>query len=292
MGHINNHWIVDSRCSRHMTGELNLLRDFKLVKGSYVNFAGDRGQITGFGTLTNGKFSFDNVNFCKELTNNLLSVSQICDKGYKVIFDKDRCYVLKQGFQISEEWILMTANRSKDLYVLDMAKAETVNKVETCLVSKATEQDTRSWRRRMGHIHIRKMNHLVHNHLVEGVPVKHFKLSDVCVSCKKGKQKRKSHKTKKIFSIDMPLELLHMDLFGPINVKSRGIQQQFSAPYEPQMNGVAERKNRTLIESGRTMLADSKLPITFWSEAVSTACFTLNRVLIVKRHNKTCYELL
>ncbi|KAD7477316.1 hypothetical protein E3N88_00452 [Mikania micrantha] len=160
----------------------------------------------------------------------------------------------------------------------------------------------------------------------------------------------------------MPLKLLHMDLFGPINVKSiggesycfvvtddfsrfswvmflkhksytyenfvllinrletlyklrvrrvrsdngtefknhqmeefcnsKGIQQQFSAPYEPQMNGVAERKNRTLIESARTMLADSKLPITFWSEAVATTCFTLNKLLIVKRHNKTCYELL
>ncbi|KAD5960666.1 hypothetical protein E3N88_12138 [Mikania micrantha] len=104
MGNIKNHLIVDSGCSRHITGELNLLRDFKLIKGSYVNFAGDKGgQITGLGSLTNGKVSFDNVNFCKELINNLLSVSQICDKGYKVMFDKDRCYVLKQGFQISEE---------------------------------------------------------------------------------------------------------------------------------------------------------------------------------------------
>ncbi|KAD4180219.1 hypothetical protein E3N88_28810 [Mikania micrantha] len=97
MGHINNRWIVYIGCSRHMTGELSLLRDFKLVKGSYVNFAGDKGgQITGFDSLTNGKVSFDNVNFCKELSNNLLSVSQICDKGNKVMFDKDRCYVLKQ----------------------------------------------------------------------------------------------------------------------------------------------------------------------------------------------------
>ena len=90
------------------------------------------------------------------------------------MFDKDRCLVLKQGFQIPEEWILMTADQSKDLYVLDMAKAETVNKVKTCLVSKATEHDTRSWHRRKGHIHIRKMNYLMHDHLVKGVPVKHF----------------------------------------------------------------------------------------------------------------------
>ncbi|GJZ55469.1 putative ribonuclease H-like domain-containing protein [Tanacetum coccineum] len=53
----------------------------------------------------------------------------------------------------------------------------------------------------------------------------------------------------------------------------------------------AERKNMTLIEAARTMLADSKLPTTFWAEAVSTACYVHNRVLIVKPHNKTPYEL-
>ncbi|GJW34644.1 retrovirus-related pol polyprotein from transposon TNT 1-94 [Tanacetum coccineum] len=57
------------------------------------------------------------------------------------------------------------------------------------------------------------------------------------------------------------------------------------------ITGKAERKNRTLIEAARTMLADSKLPTTFWAEAVSTACYVQNRVLIVKPHNKTPYEL-
>nr|GEX15630.1 hypothetical protein [Tanacetum cinerariifolium] len=59
-----------------------------------------------------------------------------------------------------------------------------------------------------------------------------------------------------------------------------------------QQNGVAERKNRTLIEVARTMLADSFLPSTFWAEAVSTACYVLNRVLVTKPQNKTPYELL
>ncbi|GJU46631.1 putative ribonuclease H-like domain-containing protein [Tanacetum coccineum] len=59
----------------------------------------------------------------------------------------------------------------------------------------------------------------------------------------------------------------------------------------PQKNGVAERRNRTLIEAARTMLADSKLPTTFWAEAVNTACYVQNRVLVVKPHNKTPYEL-
>ncbi|GJZ02896.1 ribonuclease H-like domain-containing protein [Tanacetum coccineum] len=54
---------------------------------------------------------------------------------------------------------------------------------------------------------------------------------------------------------------------------------------------VAERRNKTLIEAARTMLADSKLPTTFWAEAVNTACYVQNRVLVVKPHNKTPYEL-
>ncbi|GJR19753.1 putative ribonuclease H-like domain-containing protein [Tanacetum coccineum] len=57
-------------------------------------------------------------------------------------------------------------------------------------------------------------------------------------------------------------------------------------------NGVAERKNRTLIEAARTMLADSKLPTMFWTEAVSTACYVLNRVSITNPHNKTPYQLI
>ncbi|GJR69069.1 ribonuclease H-like domain-containing protein [Tanacetum coccineum] len=59
----------------------------------------------------------------------------------------------------------------------------------------------------------------------------------------------------------------------------------------PQQNGVAERRNRTLIEAAKTMLVDSKLPTTFWEEAVNTACYVQNRVLVVKPHNKTLYEL-
>ncbi|KAI3669454.1 hypothetical protein L6452_40690 [Arctium lappa] len=58
------------------------------------------------------------------------------------------------------------------------------------------------------------------------------------------------------------------------------------------LNGVAERRNRTLIEAARSLLADSKLPITFWAEAVNTACYVQNRVLVVKPKNKTPYELL
>nr|GEZ61630.1 putative ribonuclease H-like domain-containing protein [Tanacetum cinerariifolium] len=71
----------------------------------------------------------------------------------------------------------------------------------------------------------------------------------------------------------------------------KGILRQFSVARTPQQNGVLMKRNRTLIDAARTMLADSKLPTTFWAEAVSTACYVQNRVLVVKPHNKTPYKL-
>ncbi|GJX96189.1 putative ribonuclease H-like domain-containing protein [Tanacetum coccineum] len=71
----------------------------------------------------------------------------------------------------------------------------------------------------------------------------------------------------------------------------KGIKREFSVARTLQQNGVAERKNKTLIEAARTMLADSKLPTTFWAEAVNIACYVQNMVLVIKPHNKTSYEL-
>nr|GFA76772.1 putative ribonuclease H-like domain-containing protein [Tanacetum cinerariifolium] len=72
----------------------------------------------------------------------------------------------------------------------------------------------------------------------------------------------------------------------------KGIKRDYSNARTPQQNRVAERKNRTLIEVARSMLADSKLLTMFWTEAVSTACYVLNKMSITNPHNKTPYELL
>ncbi|GKA83244.1 retrovirus-related pol polyprotein from transposon TNT 1-94 [Tanacetum coccineum] len=71
----------------------------------------------------------------------------------------------------------------------------------------------------------------------------------------------------------------------------KGISQNFSSPYIPEQNGVAERKNRTLIEAARTMLSGSVFSKQYWTEVVATACYTQNRSTIVKRHLKTPYEI-
>ncbi|GJZ92211.1 ribonuclease H-like domain-containing protein [Tanacetum coccineum] len=77
---------------------------------------------------------------------------------------------------------------------------------------------------------------------------------------------------------------------GNLFCEMKGIKREFSVARTPQQNGVAKRKNITLIEAARTMLADSKLPTTFWAEALNTACYVQNRVLVIKPHNKTPYE--
>ncbi|GJU38919.1 putative ribonuclease H-like domain-containing protein [Tanacetum coccineum] len=158
---------------------------------------------------------------------------------------------------------------------------------------------------RLGHINFKNINKLVKDNLVRGLPTKRFENDQTCVACLKGKQHRASCKSKVLNPITKPLFMLHMDLFGPTFDETSdilknfikeienivGIKREYSVARTPQQNGVVERRNMTLIEAARTMLVDSKLPTTFWAEAVSTACYVQNRVLVVKPHNKTPYEL-
>nr|GFC02417.1 hypothetical protein [Tanacetum cinerariifolium] len=66
----------------------------------------------------------------------------------------------------------------------------------------------------------------------------------------------------------------------------RGLQAQV------RVNGVVERRNRTLVEAARTMLSAAKVPLFFWAEAIATACFTQNRSLVIPRHEKTPYHVI
>nr|GFB81430.1 putative ribonuclease H-like domain-containing protein [Tanacetum cinerariifolium] len=94
----------------------------------------------------------------------------------------------------------------------------------------------------------------------------------------------------KVIRSDNGTEFKNSDLNQFCEIK--GIKREFSVLRTPQQNGIAERKNRTLIEAAKTMLADSLLTNPFWAEAVNTACYVQNRVLVTKPQNKTSYELL
>ncbi|GJT94809.1 putative ribonuclease H-like domain-containing protein [Tanacetum coccineum] len=360
---LQDHGVIDSGCSRHITGNMSYLIDYEEIDGGYVAFRRNPkgGKIIEKGTIKTGNIDFENVYFVRELKFNLFSVSQMCDKKNSVLFNDTECIVLSPNFKlIDESQVLLRVPRKNNMYSVDL-KNIVPKRGLTCLFAKATSDESKLWHRRPSHLNFKTMNKLVKGNLVRGLPSKLFENDQTCVACQKGKQHRASCKSKTENSISLPLHLLHMDLFGPTFVKSlmkkmyclvvtddysrftwvfflatkdetsgilksfitgienlvdhkvkvircdngtefknkemnqfcemKGILRQFSVARTPQQNRVAERRNRTLIKAARTMLADSKLPTTFWAEAVNTACYVQNRVLVVKPHNKTPYEL-
>ncbi|GJU23566.1 putative ribonuclease H-like domain-containing protein, partial [Tanacetum coccineum] len=182
---LQNKGIIDSGCSRYMTGNKAYLAEYQNFNGGPVAFGGSKGYITGKDKIKTGKLNFEDVCFVKELQHfNLFSVSQICNKKNKVFFTDFECLVLSPEFKLPDaNQVLLRIPRQNNMYS--------------------------------------------------------FNFENI--------------------------------------VPSGGIKREYSNARTPQQNGVAERKNRTLIEAARTMLADSFLPNTFWAEAVSTACYVLNR---------------
>ncbi|GJS52129.1 integrase, catalytic region, zinc finger, CCHC-type containing protein [Tanacetum coccineum] len=139
---------------------------------------------------------------------------------------------------------------------------------------------------RLSHLNFDYINSLAKHGLVRGLPKLKYQKDHLCSACALGKSKKHSHKPKAEDSIQEKLYLLHMDLCGPMRVQS------INLAHTPQQNGIVERRNCTLVEADRTMLIFSEAPLFLWEEALAIACYTQNRSLIQKRHNKTPYELL
>ncbi|GJV66387.1 retrovirus-related pol polyprotein from transposon TNT 1-94 [Tanacetum coccineum] len=142
---------VDSGCSRHMTGNMSYLSDFKEFDGGYVTFGGGAkgGRITGKGTLKTGKLDFEDVYFVKELQFNLFSVSQMCDKKNSVLFTDTGCFVLSPDFKLADEsQVLLKVPRKNNMYTVD-TKNIVPKESLTCLVAKATLDESMLWHRRL-----------------------------------------------------------------------------------------------------------------------------------------------
>nr|GEZ62873.1 ribonuclease H-like domain-containing protein [Tanacetum cinerariifolium] len=97
--------VIDSGCSRHMTGNMSYLSEFEELNGGYVTFGGNPkgGKITGKGKIKTGKLDFNDVYFVKELKFNLFSVSQMCDKKNSVLFTDTKCLILSHDFKLPDE---------------------------------------------------------------------------------------------------------------------------------------------------------------------------------------------
>ena len=219
---LKDHLIVDSGCSGSMTGDKEILSDFKAYFGGRVAFGNDPdgGRITGKGTIKAGNIDFENVRYVKELKFNLLSVSQICDKKYPVLFTEEECLILSPQFKlVDDNLVILKIPRHNGVYSLDMKALHPAGR-ETCLIAKATLEEAHLWHRRLGHVNYKNINRLAKGELVRGLPSKTFKSNHSCLACKKGKQHKASCKKLEDRTVREPLELLHMDLFGPVSVSS------------------------------------------------------------------------
>nr|GEU78028.1 hypothetical protein [Tanacetum cinerariifolium] len=187
-----------------------------------------------------------------------------------------------------------TANRKFPPGSIKFSTTDMGNKgkaIKASAFAKASANEGMLWHRRLGHLNFKTMIRLVRRNLVRGLPSKCFENDHTCTAFLKGKQHKASCKSKLVNSVTKPFHTLHMDLFGPTSEMDdfclqKGIKREFSNVRTPQQNGVAERRNKTLIEAARTMLADAKLPVTFWAEAVNTTCYVQNRVLKNKKDER------
>ncbi|GJV39938.1 putative ribonuclease H-like domain-containing protein [Tanacetum coccineum] len=287
--------------SRHMTGNIVYLSDFKEFDRGYVTFGGGAhsGRISGKGTLKTVSLDFEDVYFVNELNFNLFSVSQMCDKKNYVLFTDTECLVLYPNFKLPDESpIILKIPRKDNMYSFDM-KSIVPKESLTCL-----------------------------DNLVRGLPTKRFENDQTCVACLKGKQHKASCKSKVLNPITKPLFMLHMDLFGPTFVSSlmhkkyclvviddysrftwvfflatKDETSEILKNFIDEIENLVDKKVKIIRSDNGTEFknkvmddfcrekADSKLPTTFWAEAVSIACYVQNIVLVVKPHNKTPYEL-
>nr|GEV10024.1 hypothetical protein [Tanacetum cinerariifolium] len=263
-------FIVDSGCSKHMTGYLKLLINFVEKFSGTVKFGNDQiAPILGYGDLVQGAVMIKRVYYVEGLNHNLFSVGQFCDADLEVAFRKSTCYIRNlKGNDLLTAWL---------------------------------------WHRRLSHLNFNTINLLSKNDIVVGLPKLKFIKDHLCSSCELEKAKQKSfhthmdlcgpmlvqrglHAQVRIVQTNKGMEFLNQTLHAYF--ASEGILHQTSVARTPEQNGVVERRNRTLVEAARTMLSAAKVPLFFWAEAIATLCFTQNRSLAIPRHEKTPYHII
>nr|GEU48785.1 hypothetical protein [Tanacetum cinerariifolium] len=146
---------------------------------------------------------------------------KICDKKNQVLFTDTKCLELSKDFQLPDDsMVVLKVLRKHNLYTINLNDLCPRGNL-TCLVAHASFDESIKWHRRMTHVNYKNMNRLVKGNLVRALPSKLFKNGHTRVACCKGKQHKASYKTiHAVSSISEPLQLLHMNLFGPTSIRS------------------------------------------------------------------------
>ncbi|GJX83633.1 retrovirus-related pol polyprotein from transposon TNT 1-94 [Tanacetum coccineum] len=153
------------------------------------------------------------VYYVEGLNHNLFSVGQFCDADLEVAFRKSTCFV--RDLQGND---LLTGSRGSDLYTISLQ--ETTSSTPICFMAKASPTQAWLWHRRLSHLNFDYITLLSKKDIVTGLPKLKYVKDQLCSSCEMGKAKRSSFKTKAVPSSKGRLNLLHMDLCGPMRVAS------------------------------------------------------------------------
>nr|GEX29731.1 putative ribonuclease H-like domain-containing protein [Tanacetum cinerariifolium] len=296
--------VIDSGCSRHMTGNMSYLSDFEELSGGYVAFGDfklpDEYQVLLRVPRENNMY---NVNL-----KNIVPFGDLTCLFAKVSFDESTLWHIRLG-HIN----FKTMNKLVKGNLVRGLPTKVFENDNTCVACKKCKQHRASCKTKpvssinqplyklhmdlFGPAFVKSLNKKSY-FLVVTDDYSRFiwvfflatkdETSPILKTLITGLENQLSLKVKVIRTDNGTEFKNNLNQFYRI----KGIKREFSVPRTPQQNGIAERKNRTLIKAPKTMLADSFLPILFWPEAVNTACYVQNRVLVTKPHNKTPYELL
>nr|GEX68505.1 reverse transcriptase domain-containing protein [Tanacetum cinerariifolium] len=232
-------FIVDSGCSKHVTGNLKLLTNFVDNFLGSVKFGNDQiVTILGYGDLIQGAVIIKRVYYVEGLNHNLFFVRQFCDADLEVAFRKSTCYIRDlKGNDV------LTGSRGTYLYSITLQDTSSPNPI--CLMAKATSSQAWLWHRRLSHLNFDTINLLLSNDIVIGLPKLKFVKDHLCSSLR-------------IVQTDKGMEFLNKTLHAYF--ASEGINHQTFVARTPKQNGVVKRQNRTLVEAARTMLSAAKVP--------------------------------
>jgi len=148
------------------------------------------------------------------LKHSLLSIIQLCDKGYKITFEPNHCLIADSK---SSETVLVGKRVNNNVYMLNVS---CITSSMNCLLTR--NDKSLLWHRILAHIHMHHLNRIASKELVIRLPKLKFERDKLCEACQKGKQTKNTFKPLNVISNSRPLELLHMDLFGPSRTMSLG----------------------------------------------------------------------
>ncbi|KAK1603911.1 hypothetical protein QYE76_027584 [Lolium multiflorum] len=212
-------WVFDSGCTNHMTGGKGVLDQFieDIHKKSSITFGDNsKGKVLGYGKVAISKdLCLETVMLVEHLGYNLLSIYHLADAGYNSYFTK--YYV--QVFRSDNLKLVLVGFVENNLYVVDLSKESP--SFSTCLMA-AKHDEGWLWHRRLGHVNMRNLKQLLKGEHIVGLTGVSFEKDRVCSACVAGKQLKKKHPIKSIVTTSRPLELLHLDLFGPSHYDTLG----------------------------------------------------------------------